>query len=174
MVNESRAVPRAGILGDDVGGRGVAPRLHVTLAVSAGLFGAAQRHVVRARRPGLLAPSPGFVRAGPVGPAGPAAGLAPEGPHGRVPRREDQEDEQSLQGGGDGEQVLEHHAGVLDGEESEHPAETWKRSVMVVVVVVVVVGVEVGGGGGAAAAVVVAAAAAIVVAAVAVWHTFTF
>ena len=169
MVNESRGVPRAGTLGDDVGGRGVAPRLHVTLAVSAGLFGAAQRHVVRARRPGLLAPSPGFVRAGPVGPAGPAAGLAPEGPHGRVPRREDQEDEQTLQGGGDGEQVLEHHAGVLDGEESEHPAETWKRSVMVVVVV----GVGEGGGGAAAAAVVVAAAA-IVVAAVAVWHTFTF
>ena len=114
--------------------------------------------MVRTRGPGLLALSPGFVRAGLVGPAGPAAGLAPEGPHGRVPRREDQEDEQTLQGGGDGEQVLEHHAGVLDGEESEHPAETWKRSIVVVVVVVVV-----------GAVVAVAAAAA-----VAVWHTFTF
>ena len=112
--------------GSDVRGRGVT-RVHVIPAIPAGLVEATERHLIRVAGPALSTLRPGFVGARLGGLALAAADPAPVGAHGGVPDREDQEDEQALQAGGDGEQVLEHHAGVLDGEEGEHPAQTWRE-----------------------------------------------
>ena len=50
--------------------------------------------------------------------------LCPVGPDGRVPRHEEREDEEALQGGADGEQVVNHHTGLTHRQQRHSPAQS--------------------------------------------------
>ena len=54
--------------------------------------------------------------------------LAPVGPDGGVTNGEEQEDEESLERGGDSEQVFEHLARLHHGKDGERPAQPWRRA----------------------------------------------